>query len=131
MDLKIRILKNTPFDTEGNVISFDNFKQKYSYISSGCTDKELVRYLLKERNLYNMNCDKTIKNFIGSYFEVQLYVDSVPNRFMYEDELFIRQVDDSFYTYSGNVKGIITREEALLIINTSKREHYDIPVYRD
>ena len=131
MDLKIKILKNTPFDREGNVISFDNFKQKYSYISSGCTDKELVRYLLKERTLYLDLNDKSPGNHTGSYFEVQLYVDLLPNRFMYEDELYIRQADDSFYTYSESVKVIITKEEALLIINTSKREHYDIPVYRD
>lgn len=131
MDLKIKILKNTPFDKEGNVISFDNFKQKYGYISNNCTDKEIIRFLLTERNLYLSMNDKNSGNYTGSYFEVQLYVDSLPDRFMYENELYTKRSDDSFYTYSENVKVVITKNEALLIINTSKREHFDIPVYRD
>ena len=52
--MKIKILKDTPFDIKGTVLTVGEFRLKYNYIcSSTVKDEELFNYLKQEKELNN------------------------------------------------------------------------------
>lgn len=66
---KIKILKDTPFDKKGTLLSIADFRLKYSYVCTKSTsDDDLVTYLRKERELYQLKGGLEV---IGQWFSVE------------------------------------------------------------
>lgn len=72
---KIKILKDTPFDTEKDTLSIADFRLKYGFIcANGVTDNELIDYL-KECKSHN-SLKQTDKYWPSDWFEV---IESINN----------------------------------------------------
>ena len=72
---KIKVLKETPFNKEGAIISIKEFKDKYNYVFSSekndVFDEEIIMYLNKERECVLKSPETTASYpLIGTFFEV-------------------------------------------------------------
>jgi hypothetical protein len=69
MEVKIKILKDTPFDLAGTVLNIADFRLKYNYISTrNVTDDELVHYIKDYKSFPALS---QTKNYcISDWFEV-------------------------------------------------------------
>lgn len=72
---KIKVLKETPFNKQGAIISIKEFKDKYNYVFSSeendILDDEIITYLNKERECVLKSPETTASYpLIGTFFEV-------------------------------------------------------------
>jgi len=66
---KIKILKETPLDAEGNILTLDEWKTRYKYrFTSRISDVELIDWLKLERKTQLDAPSKS--NVVGKWFEV-------------------------------------------------------------
>jgi len=82
--IKIRVIKDTPFDLEGTMLSISDFRLKYSYIcTKDLSDEKLISYL------------KSKPSYIMVFFEL---VEDVLD-FIYEGFLYSKQMDGTFHKF--------------------------------
>jgi len=127
----IKVLKDTPFDKSGAVITLYEFKKKYSWaFISSLRDDGIIEYLMREFNLAKN--DKTDCNSIGTYFEPITTLEECPLTFIHNGLIYSKELDGTWHIYidfyhfefckRNNYPGIgfKTERECLLLINSSK-----------
>jgi len=111
-EVKIKILKDTPFDKNGTILSIQDFKLKYSYICNKyATNDEIINYISGKPPIIN------------EFFEIVDY----PLDFIYEGFVYRKEMDGFYHKFHPGVPfipenclGKIYIGDAESIINSAK-----------
>lgn len=128
---KIKILKDTPFNKEGDIIDIKEFRSKYDYIcSKGTTDEELLNYILREHSHYVLHPhDKEMGQWFTITTELdKVTIDNIPLAFIHEDLYYTKEFGSGIYHVwsSPSQKAlqspfrIISINKALELLNSAK-----------
>lgn len=91
MEYKVKILKDTPFDREGESITLKEFRNRYGYVFTDDTsDSELVEFLKTERKL---QLESPFHHQIGDWFEV---IELSSKKFSMGDWVWHEQLKSAF-----------------------------------
>ena len=97
-DVKIKILKDTPFSVAGEVIGIKEFRLKYDYIcTKDVSDLDLVHYI-KDYESYPA-LKQTIKYCISDWFQIVEIVDLEPLVFIHEDLWYVKEMDGMYHVF--------------------------------
>ena len=122
---KIKILKDTPFNTANSVLSVKDFRLVYGYIcSKDVTDDELFAYI------EGWKTSPVVPNNFGNWFEVVEELNStedVPLEFIHEGLLYSKQLDGYWHKFIvgaeikiENSLGSVSQRDAYERIKRSK-----------
>jgi len=133
MNVKIKILKDTPWDKAGDKLSLSDFRLKYGYLClKDTTDGEIIQYL-KEWSTVPVKI-KHHQNNPAEWFEVVEEPEKLtepPLQFIHEDLYYTKELDGLYHIWpnpsayalgpSGHKSmGSISTQDALRLINSSK-----------
>jgi len=94
--IKIKVLKDTPFDKADTVLRVSDFRLKYSYFFSGCvTDEEAVNYI-KEWHAKNRHA---YASGIADWFDVVSEV-IIPLDFICDGIIYHRAFDGFYLMFN-------------------------------
>lgn len=114
IEIKIKVLKDTPFDKAGDELTISDFRLKYDYVcSKSVTNDELIKYL--NTSPYPPR--------ISEFFVVIEY----PLDFIYEGFVYRKELDGFYHKFPASVPfipenslDILTCTEAHQIIKNAK-----------
>jgi hypothetical protein len=105
--VKIKVLKDTPFDSAGTELTLDDFRLKYSYIcTNDVTNDGLINYI----GSWNKDTG------IGAFFALVDY----PLDFIYEGYVYKKELDGFYHKFFPGVPFI--KENSLGKITVSEAE---------
>jgi len=97
-NIRIKILKDTPFNLAGDVLKLADFRQIYNYICTNSTsNEELVKYI-KDFKSYPV-LKQTTKYCINEWFEVIELEDLEPLQFIYEGAYYTKGFDGMYHCW--------------------------------
>lgn len=96
-NIRIEILKDTPFDKKGAILKLIDFRAKYGWIcTSSTTNEELVRYLkIEHKSLWGTSKPpegREYQLYIGDWFKVIELENLEPLQFIYEGCLLYKRI---------------------------------------
>lgn len=98
MTYNIKILKTTPFDVEGTILSIRDFRAKYGWIcTTSTTNEELVKYIKEWKNYRKL---KYYQEHVGEWFEIIEEIE-LPLCFIYEDIFYSKEFDGVYYEWTS------------------------------
>jgi len=99
-NIRIKILKDTPFNLAGEILKLYEFRLIYRYIcESSVSDKELVDYISIYKSFPALK--QTSKYCINEWFEVITLENLEPLNFIYEGVYFVKDFDGLYRGYSS------------------------------
>lgn len=94
-NIRVKILRETPFDKIGAELKISDFRLKYGYIcSKDVSNAELISYLLQEEALNKRNLVKDM------WFEV-IEIAVLPLAFIHEDTYYTKELDGMYHAWSS------------------------------
>jgi len=112
---KIKILKDTPFNKEGDIIDVKEFREKYTYICTRSTsDEDLLKYLLREHSHYVLHPhEKAMGQWFTTTEEAEEFTESnLPLSFIYEGLYYTKEMDGLFHIWTNPAQRAL-REDAI------------------
>lgn len=98
IETKIKILKDTPFNLEGDILGIKEFRLKYDYICTKETsDSDLIHYI-KDYSSYPQ-LKQTSKYNISEWFQVIESIDLEPLVFIHEGIIYSKQIDGYWHKF--------------------------------
>lgn len=103
-NIRIEILKDTPFDKKGAILKLIDFRAKYGWIcTNSTTNEELVRYLKTEHiTLWSTSKPpegREYQLYIGEWFKVIELEDLEPLQFIYEGAYYTKGFDGMYHCW--------------------------------
>jgi hypothetical protein len=99
-NIRIKILKDTPFNIAGDILKLTNFRYIYNYIcADSITNEELVKYI-KDWKSYPV-LKQTTKYCINEWFEVIELEDLEPPTFIYEGLYYTKEMDGFYHVWAN------------------------------
>ena len=99
-NIRIKILKDTPFNLLGDVLKLSEFRQKYDYIcTKDTTNEELVKYIKDYKSFPALK--QTTKYCISDWFEVLELEDLEPLAFIYEGVYYTKEMDGFYHSWAN------------------------------
>lgn len=90
-NIRIKILKDTPFNLAGEVLKLADFRQIYNYICTNSTsNEELVKYIKDWKSYPALK--QTTKYCINEWFEV-IELEELPLEFIHEGIYYTKDMD--------------------------------------
>jgi hypothetical protein len=98
MEIKIKILKDTPFNLTGDILGIKEFRLKYNYIcTSDVSDLDLIAYIKDYKSYPQLR--QTTKYCISDWFQVIETIDLEPLVFVHEDLWYIKEMDGMYHVF--------------------------------
>jgi hypothetical protein len=103
-NIRIEILKDTPFDKKGTILKLLDFRVKYGWIcTTSTTNEELIKYLKTEHKILWSTSKppegKEYQLYIGEWFKVIELEDLEPLRFIYEGAYYTKGFDGMYHCW--------------------------------
>lgn len=103
-NIRIEILKTTPFDKKGTILKLLDFRVKYGWIcTTSTTNEELIKYLKTEhKTLWSTSKPpegKEYQLYIGEWFKVIGLEDLEPLQFIYEGTYYTKGFDGMYHCW--------------------------------
>jgi len=103
-NIRIEILKDTPFDKKGTILKLLDFRVKYGWIcTTSTTNEELIKYLKTEhKTLWSTSKPpegKEYQLYIGEWFKVIELEDLEPLQFIYEGTYYTKGFDGMYHCW--------------------------------
>lgn len=103
-NIRIEILKDTPFDKKGTILKLLDFRVKYGWIcTTSTTNEELIKYLKTEhKTLWSTSKPpegKEYQLYIGEWFKVIELEDLEPLQFIYEGAYYTKGFDGMYHCW--------------------------------
>jgi len=103
-NIRIEILKDTPFDKKGAILKLIDFRAKYGWIcTSSTTNEELVRYLkIEHKSLWSTSKPpegREYQLYIGDWFKVIELENLEPLCFVHEDLWYVKELDGMYHAF--------------------------------
>lgn len=97
-NIRIKILKDTPFNLAGDMLKLADFRQIYNYICTNSTsNEELVKYIKDWKSYPALK--QTTKYCINEWFEVIELEDLEPLQFIYEGAYYTKGFDGMYHCW--------------------------------
>lgn len=97
-NIRIKIVKDTPFNLAGDMLKLADFRQIYNYICTNSTsNEELVKYIKDWKSYPALK--QTTKYCINEWFEVIELEDLEPLQFIYEGAYYTKGFDGMYYCW--------------------------------
>ena len=102
-NIRIKILKDTPFNLAGDTLKIAEFRQIYTYIcTSSVSNEELVQYIRDWKSYPALK--QTTKYAINEWFEAVELEDLEPISLIYEGVYYTKEVDGFYYSWANPQK---------------------------
>lgn len=99
-NVRVKILKDTPFNLAGDTLKLTDFRQIYNYIcTSNTTNEELVKYIRDWKSFPVLK--QTTKYCINEWFEVIELEDLEPIAFIYEGLYYTKEMDGLYHSWAN------------------------------
>lgn len=103
-NIRIEVLKDTPFDKKGTILKLLDFRAKYGWIcTTSTTNEELIKYLKTEhKTLWSTSKPpegKGYQLYIGEWFKVIELEDLEPLQFIYEGAYYTKGFDGMYHCW--------------------------------
>lgn len=99
-NIRIKILKDTPFNLAGDFLKLEDFRQVYNYIcTNSATNEELVKYIKDWKS--HPALKQNIKCCINEWFEVIELEDLEPLAFIYEGVYYTKEMDGFYHSWAN------------------------------
>lgn len=99
-NIRIKILKDTPFNLAGDILKLADFRQIYNYICTNSTsNEELVKYIKDWKSYPALK--QTTKYCINEWFEVIELEDLEPLAFIYEGVYYTKEMDGFYHSWAN------------------------------
>lgn len=97
-NIRIKILKDTPFNLAGDMLKLADFRQIYNYICTNSTsNEELVKYIKDWKSYPTLK--QTTKYCINEWFEIVELEDLEPLQFIYEGAYYTKGFDGMYHCW--------------------------------
>lgn len=97
-NIRIKILKDTPFNLAGDMLKLADFRQIYNYICTNSTsNEELVKYIKDWKSYPALK--QTTKYCINEWFEIVELEDLEPLQFIYEGAYYTKGFDGMYHCW--------------------------------
>ena len=98
MEIKVKILKDTPFNLAGDILGIKEFRLKYNYIClNEVSDQDLIHYIKDYASYPQLK--QTSKYNISEWFQVIEEIDLEPLEFMHEGIIYSKQIDGYWHKF--------------------------------
>ena len=100
--IKIKILKDTPFNLAGDILGIKEFRLKYDYIcTKDVSDLDLIHYIKDYKSYPSLK--QTTKYCISEWFQVIETIDLEPLVFIHEDLWYIKEMDGMYHVFTSPI----------------------------
>ena len=97
-NIRVKILKDTPFNLAGDMLKLADFRQIYNYICTNSTsNEELVKYIKDWKSYPALK--QTTKYCINEWFEIVELEDLEPLQFIYEGAYYTKGFDGMYHCW--------------------------------
>ena len=128
-DIRIKVLKDTPFDRAGIDLSLSEFRSKYDWICTKSTSDEALIHYIQEWEKFPVT-HNTIN--VGEWFKMVDYNgEDMPLYFIHEGILYSKEMDGMFHKFivgnelkPENSIGCCSIYDARCLLSSAKYKKY-------